>query len=488
MSKIQPSRNLGLKPFGISNKTIGENSSTSGDVGLDVKYGVTPSLTLDLTYNTDFSQVEADEERVNLTRFPIFFPEKRDFFLENANIFTFGDISKLDYRMAPNRYSREFFLFNSRNIGLENGNVIPIVGGGRLSGMIGDYEIGTLGMQTNGTETSESTNFGLFRLRKKILERSNIGLIMTNKSSPGFSFNQSYGVDANLQFFRYLILYGYHAKTEGPSNYTDNSASRIAVAWRDQFLNTSIYYKRVGESFNPELGFIRRTGINELYGTFGVHKQLSNQLMYEINPYVEVNQIEKPNSEIETQTISAGLDFIFADGARMMNKFTKNREGVYYSFPLYGSQIDTGDYYFNNYTTYFTSNKSRPISATVGLTGGGFYNGNRRSITLKSLFRIGYRFSIEMGGQRNEISLSDSDFSVNTYSLKIKYNHSINLLNSLYLQYNEAERKLITNLRINIIHAPLSDLFLVYSEILDVDKTDSKTGYIALKLTRLFGI
>jgi hypothetical protein len=311
---------------------------------------------------------------------------------------------------------------------------------------------------------------------------------MTNKSSQGYSFNQSYGVDANLQFFRYLILYGYHAKTEGPSNNTDNSASRIAVAWRDQFFNTSIYYKRVGESFNPELGFIRRTGINELYGTFGVHKELSNQFMYEINPYVEVNQIEKPTSEIETQTISAGLDLIFADGARMMNKFTKNREGVYYSFPLYGSQIDTGDYYFNNYTTYFMSNKSRPISATVGLTGGGFYNGKRRSITLKSLFRIGYRFSIEMGGQRNEISLSDSDFSVNTYSLKIKYNHSINLLNSLYLQYNEAERKLISNVRINIIHAPLSDLFLVYSDIRDVDKTNSNTGYIALKLTRLFGI
>ena len=134
------------------------------------------------------------------------------------------------------------------------------------------------------------------------------------------------------------------------------------------------------------------------------------------------------------------------------------------------------------------SNKSRPLSATVGLNGGGFYNGNRKSITLKSLFRIGYHFSMEIGGQRNEISLSDSDFSVNTYSLKIKYNHSINLLNSLYLQYNEAERKLITNVRINIIHAPLSDLFLVYSEMRDVDNTNSKSGYIALKVTKLFGI
>ena len=488
LREIQPSRNFGIKPFGITDKTLEGGSKTSGDIGLDVKYGVTPSMTLDLTYNTDFSQVEADEERVNLTRFPIFFPEKRDFFLENANIFTFGDINKLDYRMAPNRYGREFFLFNSRNIGLENGNVIPIIGGGRLTGMIGDFEIGTLGMQTKGTEISDPTNFGLFRLRKKILERSNIGLIMANKSSSGLSFNQSYGVDANLQFFRYLILYGYHAKTEGSSNDANNSASRIAVAWRDDFLNTSFYYKRVGESFNPELGFIRRTGINELYGTVGVHQQLSNQFIYEINPYLEVNQIEKPTSEIETQTISAGLDFSFSDGARMMNKITKNREGVFYSFPLYGSQIDTGDYYFTNYTSYFISNKSRPISATVGLNGGGFYNGNRKSITLKSLFRIGYRFSMELGGQRNEISLSDSDFSVNTYSLKIKYNHSINLLNSLYLQYNEAERKLITNVRINIIHAPLSDLFLVYSEIRDIDNTNSKSGYIALKLTRLFGI
>ena len=147
---------------------------------------------------------------------------------------------------------------------------------------------------------------------------------MANKSSSGLSFNQSYGVDANLQFFRYLILYGYHAKTEGSSNDANNSSSRIAVAWRDDFLNTSFYYKRVGESFNPDLGFIRRTGINELYGTVGVHQQLSNQFIYEINPYLEVNQIEKPSSEIETQTISAGLDFTFSDGARMMNKIMKN--------------------------------------------------------------------------------------------------------------------------------------------------------------------
>lgn len=488
LKSIQPSRNLGIKPFAIGDGRWGQKSESSGDIGLDVKLGITPSLTLDLTYNTDFSQVEADDERINLTRFPIFFPEKRDFFLENANIFTFGDISKLDYRMAPNRYSREFFLFNSRRIGLERGSLIPIVGGGRLSGNIGNYEIGALGMQTQGTDLSDPTNFGVFRMRRKILERSNVGFMMINKSSPASAFNQSYGVDANFQFFRYLVLYGYHARTEGPSPSNQSSASRIAVAWRDHFWNTSFYYKQVGESFNPEVGFIRRTGVSEVYGTLGVHKQLRDHLVYEINPYIQVNQVQKSNAELETQTVSAGLDFIFADGARMMNKVTSNREGVFYAFPLYGTMIDTGDYSFNSYSSYFISNKSRPLSVTVGVSGGGFYRGTRRSVNLNSEFRIGYRFSIQLRTQRNEISLPGSDFTVNTYSAKIKYNHSTTLFNTLFIQYNEADEKLIVNARINLIHAPLSDLFLVYSEVRDFAGESDRTGYVALKLTKLFAI
>ena len=485
---IQPSRNLGIKPSVVSDMSLGENSVASGEIGLDAKYGITPSLTLDMTYNTDFSQVEADDERINLTRFPIFFPEKRDFFLENANIFTFGDISKLDYRMAPNRYSREFFLFNSRRIGLEQGAVIPIIGGGRLSGNIGNYEIGALNMQTKGTDLVDPTNFGLFRLRRKILKQSNVGFMMINKSSPVSSVNQSYGVDANFQFFRYLILYAYHARTKEPIPSNQNSASRVAIAWRDQFWNTSFYYKQVGESFNPEVGFIRRTGVNEAYGTLGIHKQLRDHPVYEINPYVEINQIEKPNSEIETQTVSMGLDFIFADGARMMNKIIKNREGVFYAFPLYGVMIDTGDYKFTSYSSYFISNKSRPVSATVGISGGSFYSGTRRSVNFNTEFRIGYRFSMQLKTQRNEISLPGSDFTANTYSAKIKYNHSTTLLNTLFIQYNEADKKLIANARINLIHSPLSDLFVVYSEVRDMENTNDKVGYIAIKITKLFGI
>ena len=138
---IRPGRNLQIKPFLVGNKVNADESSDNSDFGLDTKFSVTPSLTLDLTYNTDFSQVDSDEEKVNLTRFPLFFPEKRDFFLENASLFEFGDISNYLYRMKPNKYGRSFTMFHSRRIGLEDGMQIPISGGGRLSGKIGNFDI-----------------------------------------------------------------------------------------------------------------------------------------------------------------------------------------------------------------------------------------------------------------------------------------------------------------------------------------------------------
>ena len=179
---------------------------------------------------------------------------------------------------------------------------------------------------------------------------------------------------------------------------------------------------------------------------------------------------------------------LFADGSRLINKITNNYEGVLSDFSLYNTAVETGVYRFNSFSSYFTSNRSLPISADLAISGGGFYGGNRRTLMLKILLRANYRLSAQLGAQRNEIDFSDSNFSADTYSLKLKYNLSTTLLNTLYIQYNAAENSLITNARLNFIHAPLSDLFVVYSEERDLGNPKQSTGYVAIKFTRLFGV
>ena len=487
LADIAPSRNLSIKPFVISDRPLDKAGTKSDDIGVDLKYGLTSSLTLDLTYNTDFSQVEADDERINLTRFPLFFPEKRDFFLENSDIFTFGDIRKYGYRLSPGRYTRDFFLFHSRRIGLSDGQRIPILGGGRLSGNIGGTEIGILNMTTERAGDQLSQNFGVLRLRRPILEKSNLGVMIVNQSD-GQNQNQNVGVDANFELFKRLVIYSYHAWTLGEGDGIDNSASRIAVAWRDTFWNTGFYLKRAGELFDPQVGYIKRSNINESYGTIGFHKRYRNRPILEINPYVEANQVERSDGHLETRNLSLGLDVLFLNGAKLMSKLNSNFEDVPYSFVLYGSTVTEGDYSFNGYSSHFISNQSLPISATIGFSGGGFYGGTNNSTTFKAKLRKDYRFSLEVGVQRNEIRLGGISTLASTYSAKFKFNLSTTLLNSLYMQYNEADKRLITNARINIIHAPLSDLFLVYSELLDMSNSNKRTGYVALKFTKLFGI
>jgi hypothetical protein len=191
---------------------------------------MTPSLTLDATYNTDFSQVEADEERVNLTRFPLFFPEKRDFFLENAGIFEFGDISNYLYRMGPNRYSRSFTMFHSRRIGLESGRQVPITGGGRLSGKVGNFDVGYLNMLAEKIDDIPETQFNVARIKGNILQKSNFGAIVIDRNSNGDeNDHRSMGIDLNLNINK-LLIYSYLAQTENPDVEGDNTAGRVVLS------------------------------------------------------------------------------------------------------------------------------------------------------------------------------------------------------------------------------------------------------------------
>ena len=237
--------NLLIKPFALTARSSGEaaaeSDATDFDAGLDVKYALSQGLALDLTYRTDFSQVEVDDEQVNLTRFSLFFPEKRDFFVENAGLFDFGDLPERGYRLGAGL--EDFKLFHSRRIGLEGGRPVPVLGGGRLTGRVGDWGVGFLNMQTKGTEDVAAENFTALRLRRTVFGNLQIGGMFLNRDiteeTLGGGYSRSLGADLYARFWDRMIVQSYLAGTIDDGERGNNRAARVSVAWRDQFLNTS---------------------------------------------------------------------------------------------------------------------------------------------------------------------------------------------------------------------------------------------------------
>ena len=488
LRNIQPGRNLQVKPFIIGNQIRTEEKTNNGDGGLDVKYSITPSLTLDATYNTDFSQVEADEERVNLTRFPLFFPEKRDFFMENASLFEFGDISNYLYRMGPSRYSRSFTMFHSRRIGLEGGQQIPITGGARLSGKVGNFDVGYINMTAERTDNVPRTQFNVSRVRRNILKKSNMGAILVDRnSSTEDRDHRSMGVDLNLNINK-LLIYSYFAQTENPEIEGDNTAGRVVVAYRDSKWDLSAYYKKVGNAFRPQVGFIQRTNVGESFATVGYHKRYSKGLFLSVNPYALINQFDNLDRYMESRALKAGLDIQFMSGAMLFSSVTRTEELIKTPFTLYGAEVPADHYSFNNVSLYYRGDRTKFITINGNANFGSYFHGTRNSVGISASIKRGYRFSVDFGLNKNVVKFPDATVNADIYTLKIKYNHSVKLLNKLYFQYNAADEKLVSNFRMNIIHAPLSDLFLVYSNISDLKGDEKDNGMIALKFTKLFAL
>ena len=272
---IRQGRNLKIKPFAVAGfsqtrpngNPFGEWSTDQDyDGGVDVKYGLTQSLTLDATYRTDFAQVEVDEQQVNLTRFNLFFPEKREFFLENAGTFNFGTTGG-GFRFGGEENVIPFF---SRRIGLgRQGTPIPIVGGARVTGQVGRYDVGFLTMKTESTGTTPSNTYTVGRVKQNLLENSWVGGLVTNRDSTLVGdYNRVYGADAHFRFFNRLDLDAYIMGSATPGLDGKNQARKFAAEWRDEELVIEGGYHTVQANFNPELGFVRRSNLTQYTGTF----------------------------------------------------------------------------------------------------------------------------------------------------------------------------------------------------------------------------
>lgn len=489
VSGLPRSRNLAVTPFVVGGAALGTAEAGAPDptfdAGLDLKYGLTPKLTLDLTYRTDFSQVEVDQEQVNLTRFSLFFPEKRDFFVENSGVFTFGDVSEREYRMGASM--RDFTLFHSRRIGLRDGQQVPIVGGGRLTGRMGEFEVGILDMQTEATADGPAENFAVARVRRGA-GPFQLGGILINRQAIGGSgdYARSWGVDANGRVLGNMILSSYLAGTHEPGS-DPGIAGRLTAGWRDRLWNVSAMHKRVDEDFDPGAGFIRRRGMNHTYATVGVHPRPRIPFVQEVNPYIEGDYITNARDRLDTRTGTAGLGVTFLDGGTFGIDVTDRFERLDAAFPVGPAVVQPGAYGYREGSVRYGSSAGRPLAAGLSLSGGEFFDGSRRSLGVSAAWRATYRISFDLSADRNEVRLPDERFTADLYGARVRYSHSRSLFGSAFVQYNQALEQMITNFRFNLIHAPLSDLFLVYTDRRTFGDADPDVveRMVSVKVTRM---
>lgn len=486
-------RNVTVKPYGLASNASGTildpaDVGTSGDLGLDLKWGVTPRLTLDLTYRTDFSQVEVDQERVNLTRFSLFFPEKRDFFMENAGVFAFGDQSERNVRQGAS--PRDFTLFHSRRIGLSEGRPVPIVAGGRLTGRVGGFEVGLLNMWTERAHGLPSESFSVARVRRTFLGALQAGGLFTSRDGvgeAGGSYNRSYGADVNLSVKGKLFLNSYLSVTDVPGEEGNSRAGRVSAAFRDRLWDVSALYREIGDAFDPGVGFVARRGIRHSYGTVGIHPRPNIPGVMELNPYVELHYITNLAGALETREGTGGLGVLFLDGGQLITQVSDRFEAIEEGFPVAGQgEVPAGRYGFRDASITYTSSAARPLSGEVGVSGGGYFNGSRTSVTVSGAWRPSRHFAVDLQAQRNEISLPGNAFSADVFGARLDFAGSRRLFLSSFFQYNAASDEVVTNIRLNFIHAPLSDLFLVFSERRTAGNGVVLERGLTLKGTKLF--
>lgn len=489
------SRNLELKPYVVSSLTSDRRASVPFDNrgkvngGFDFKYGLTRSLIADVTVNTDFAQVEEDVQQVNLTRFNLFFPEKRDFFLEGQGIFAFGGVTAGSG--TPGDVPVMFF---SRRIGLNQGQDVPVIGGARVTGRVGRTSLGAVNIETDAKPAAGAvtTNFTAVRVKRDFLRRSNLGLIATQRSPTGRASNTLVGADANFFLYQNVTANAYYANsaTEGVTTSTDSYRGRFEYAG-DRY-GLTVDHLMVGEHFDPQVGYVRRNDF----------RLTSTELRFSPRP--------RKRDVVRKYTLQGTLDYFtdaratvvqnrdwralfqteFQNSDQLSGEYTRGYELLPRNFTISpGVVVPRGGYASQNLRTTYNLGQQRKLSGRLALGRGTFYDGTRTEVTYSGRIGIVKEFAIEPSLSLNWVDLPVGDFSTRLVSSRFIYTPSPRMMVSSLVQFNAGTRTITSSVRLRWEYDPGSDLFVVYADGRDT----SLPGFpglvnrsVAIKATKLF--
>ena len=489
---IKPKRQIEFLPYvlpGVSR--IAEDDTTDGEfeVGLDVKYGLTTNLIADLTFNTDFAQVEADEEQVNLTRFSLFFPEKRPFFLEGAGLFDFG-VPRPSFRRPP-----PLLLFYSRRIGIEEGHPIPIIGGGKITGKMGPYGVGLLNVFTNDFHTDESvtdpddivdvprTNYSVLRMTRDLFSGSRVGLIGINKQDSE-NYNRAGGLDFSYRPADRLELRGFWARTaDSEADVGNSNAWYIGSNWQADLFDLSAGYTDTGDNFNPEVGYVRHQGSRRFRSQMEYTPRPRKFGIREIQAGPEIDYILTQENELETRDLTLGSRIELDNGERITLQVTRTAEHLEEDFDIYDDIIiPVDEYEFNWFRVMVETDESKMFAGQFGVNVGNFFDGTRRGFEMDASFKPGGRLVVETLYQFDRVELPAGSFNANVLASRVVYSFSTRFFAKLFAQWNSADDVVSTNFLLNYIYRPGSDFYFVFNQVYDEDN-----GTIGLAESTLVG-
>jgi uncharacterized protein DUF5916 len=442
------------RDFGVSSTAV-----TTTEWGVDAKYGVTPSLTLDLTYNTDFAQVEVDEQRTNLTRFPLFFPEKRPFFLENAGSFSAGTPQAVD-------------LFFSRRIGIDtSGTPVPIQGGGRISGRVAGLTMGALGIVTEEVPGIQPQNaYSVARVTRELSGRSRVGIIAVNRTAidSSDSHNSTYAVDGRVGLGDAFTVDAWAAKTATPGRTRDDVAYSARAAYQTADWNHSARIIQVGPDFNPEVGFLNRSEGYRYYEAMVMRFVRNRRLTWlkDWNPHVSLRNYYLPDGYFSSGWLHVDMtELNFAKGGRFGPEWNVYHEGLKKPFVIASNvTLPVGDYDYGTLGLDWETNPSAPLSLKLRGDFGEFYNGTRRGGSVTFTYRHHASLSSSLLVDYNDIHLDQGAFARQLIGARVAYFFTPRIFLQSLMQYSNQAEAWSANARFGWLSTAGTGLFIVLND------------------------
>ena len=475
-----------LKPYATAGieKEKEENRKEKLDIGSDINFQITPTMKFNFTLNTDFSQVEADREEINLTRFSLFFPEKRDFFLEGKNLFQFNLGSDVQ-------------TFYSRRIGLFQRREVPLIAGARVVGRAGNSNLGALSIQAAERDSLPTTNFSVVRFKQDILDESSVGFIVTSRSDKNNN-NLLYGIDARYRTSELFENKNFEFGAAISQSFEVDQANRNNTGWYTYFAypNDRIYFmssvSRIMNNFNPDIGFLRRKNYKLYYSELEFTPRpdwFSLIESFPIKPFEIEYYLTDSNNELESVYFEvAPMAIQFTSGDNFEFNIQRFYDRLDQSFEIIDDvEIDPEEYWFTRYELGAETYEGRRLFSELQYSWGDFYNGRRNEFEVNLGLNIHEQLNLSADWERNYIKIDDKSFTTDEIGGRLEYAFSPRLTTSLFNQWNNEDDEIILNFRVNWIPKSGSFFYFVVNQEYTTDgKIAVQNTTVLSKLTWLF--
>ena len=456
---------LDIIPFYVATSSNDQDKNEEhllGEPGVDAFYKITPNLTLSVTANTDFAETEVDARQINLTRFPLFFPERRDFFLQDSGVFAF---SELGSSVVP---------FFSRTIGLDgSGMEVPLIGGAKLTGRVGDYNLGVLDIETDDSHGLDGENLFVARVSKNVGEQSSVGGILTHGNPSGPTDNNVFGLDATFRTSDFLegkrLVAGiWGVASDAEKVHRNEAAYGAFVRSPNDELRWSTSLMEIQKNFDPALGFVRRKGIRQYSGGVGYMPRV-NETIRQFEFSVDASAVTNTHDVLETweaEVQPLGINFESGDSARVELIHTVDRLMQPFEISK-GVTIPAGEYDYDRWRLEFDSSEIRPLSVRAAIAGGEFYSGDRRDLWTRVSYRTGPLFSGSLEWVQNDVDLRGGEFTTQLSRLRAKFSFSPDVSWNTFVQWDNVSEIFGINTSLRWIPVPGREVFLVFNQSLN---------------------